>query len=235
MLISNLFGSLITKLKGEKYEITYSFSLSEALTIVSSKLLAVLRGTILIKPCLKKSKGLIFASRGAKIKYGGKIKVGVNFTMGNYSLIDALCKEGLTIGDNFMLGHHAIIECTGVLRDIGVGIEIGDNVAVNHYCFIGVRGEIKIGDNVILGPRVSIFTENHNFSDLDVPIKNQGVTRKRTVIEDDVWIGSGSTVLAGVTIGRGSIVAAGSVVNKDVLPNSVVAGVPAKLLKKRGD
>ena len=130
---------------------------------------------------------------------------------------------------------YAIIECTGVLRDLGESLTIGNNVGINHYCFIGVRGNIKIGDNVIFGPRVSVFSENHNFDRLDIPIKDQGETRKDTLIGNDVWIGASSVILSGVKIGDGAIIAAGSVVNKDVPSNAIVAGVPAKMIKRRGE
>jgi len=86
---------------------------------------------------------------------------------------------------------------------------------------------------VLMGPRVTLLAENHVFDDLDLPIKEQGVVRSAIHIEDDCWLGAGSTVLAGVTVGHGSVVAAGSVVTKDVPPGSVVAGVPAKLVRSR--
>lgn len=85
----------------------------------------------------------------------------------------------------------------------------------------------------MMSPGVSIFAENHNFSDTHIPMKDQGVTVSFVVIEDDCWIASNSTILAGVTIGKGSVVAAGSVVTKNVPPYSVVAGSPATVIKSR--
>ncbi|MDC0552109.1 acyltransferase, partial [Flavobacteriaceae bacterium] len=126
-----------------------------------------------------------------------------------------------------------IIECTGVLRNLGDGLIMGNNVGIAHNCFIQVRGNIQIGNNVIFGPNVSIFSENHNFSDLDIPINLQGESRKGVKINDGVWIGSRATILDGVSIGENSIIAAGSVVVKDVPPFSIVGGVPAKVLKQR--
>ena len=149
------------------------------------------------------------------------------------SLINALSYEGVEIGDNFTLGKYAIIECTGVLRNVGNSLKIGNNVGINHYCFIGVRGDVVIGDNVIFGPRVNVFSENHNFDNLDVPIKNQGVTKLKTVIGSDVWIGANVSIMAGVNIGDGCVIAAGAVVTKDVPAYSIVGGVPAKVIKNR--
>ena len=78
-----------------------------------------------------------------------------------------------------------------------------------------------------------IIPSNHNFIRVDVPINSQGAKSIGIVIEDDVWIGHGCSILDGVTIGRGSVIAAGSVVNKNVLPMTVVAGVPAKQIGER--
>jgi len=85
----------------------------------------------------------------------------------------------------------------------------------------------------MISPRVSIYAENHVFDSTEDTIKSQGVKRKTVVIEDDCWIAANSIILAGVTIGKGSVVAAGSVVSKDVPPYSVVAGVPARIIKSR--
>jgi acetyltransferase-like isoleucine patch superfamily enzyme len=85
----------------------------------------------------------------------------------------------------------------------------------------------------MISPRVSIYSENHNFSETAVPMIEQGVTRSFVKIEDDCWIAANSVILAGVTVGKGSVVAAGSIVTKDVPPYSVVAGNPAQVIKSR--
>ena len=85
----------------------------------------------------------------------------------------------------------------------------------------------------MISPRVSIFAENHDFDNPNIIMKEQGVTKKFVKIEDDCWIAANSIILAGVTIGKGSVIAAGSVVTKDVPAYSVVAGVPAEIIKSR--
>jgi acetyltransferase-like isoleucine patch superfamily enzyme len=116
---------------------------------------------------------------------------------------------------------------------MGEGLRIGNNSNIGCYAYIGCSGHVTIGDNVMMGPNVSIFAENHNFNDLDRPMQQQGVTRKPISIEDDCWIASGTTVLAGVTIGRGSVIAASSVVTQDIPPFSVAAGAPARIIRSR--
>ncbi len=223
---------LISKVKREKHTISYPFNFRELFSIIGSKFFAVVRGFVFIKPFIK-SKGIVFAEKGACIMFGHKITTGSGLNLMEYSTINALSYDGVEIGNNFTLGKYAMIECTGVLRNVGSSLKIGNNVGINHYCFIGVRGDIEIGDNVIFGPRVNIFSENHIFDDLDIPIKNQGVKKDKTTIGSDVWIGANVSIMSGVTVGNGCIIAAGAVVTEDIEPYSIVGGVPAKVIKQR--
>lgn len=112
-------------------------------------------------------------------------------------------------------------------------ITVGDQVSFNEYDWIDGNGEIIIGNYVSIGPRVVIVSFEHGHDDLETPIKRQPKELGKIIIEDNVWIGAGATILSNVTIGTGSIIAAGAVVREDVPPYSIVGGVPAKLLKKR--
>ena len=147
--------------------------------------------------------------------------------------IDALSKGGIEFGDGFSIGRNSIIECTGVIRELGEKLTIGKNVGIAANAFISMRGPVTIGDNTIFGPNVAIHAENHNFDSLDVPIRLQGATRKGIIIGKDCWIGSGVKILDGVTIGDGCVIAAGAVVNKDIPAFSIAGGVPAKVIKSR--
>ena len=117
-------------------------------------------------------------------------------------------------------------------------IEVGDDVSIgNGAIFLASDSKIIIGNKVMFGPRVTIVGEDHNTSVVgkfmyDVHEKKTGDDLD-VIFEDDVWIGSGAIILKGVRVGRGSIVAAGAVVNKDVLPYTVVGGVPAKRISMR--
>lgn len=108
----------------------------------------------------------------------------------------------------------------------GKGVGLGVNCQIQRPC--------QIGDEVLMGPDVRIYTMNHRADRTDVPIGMQGMTEKRKVtIGNDVWIGERAIIMPGVTIGDGSIIAANAVVTKDVPPYSIVGGVPARILKSR--
>ncbi|MBO0330328.1 sugar O-acetyltransferase [[Muricauda] lutisoli] len=116
---------------------------------------------------------------------------------------------------------------TPFYTNYGKNISLGKNVFINHACSFLDLGGITIEDDVMIGPRVSITSENH-----PTDIKTRKSMRPSSVfIKKNVWIGASATILPGVTIGENSVVAAGALVNKDVPPNTVVAGVPAKVLK----
>lgn len=115
-------------------------------------------------------------------------------------------------------------------------VEIGDHCSINSFSVLRGAGEgIQIGDEVRIGSHVLIQTPMHNYQDPTMPIIMQGITSPRIVIEDDVMIGMGAIIMGGIRIGKGCFVAAGAVVTKDVPPYSVVGGVPAKIIKKRGE
>ena len=115
-------------------------------------------------------------------------------------------------------------------------IEIGRNTLLGESVFLiaGPNSKIRIGDDVLVAPNVYITTTMHRYTDPQKPIRLQGGIEADIIIEDDVWIGTGSTILQGLTIGKHAVIAAGSVVTRSVEPYDVVAGVPARLLKRRG-
>lgn len=113
-------------------------------------------------------------------------------------------------------------------------IKIGNNVTLNEWVYISGFGGVTIGDNVRIGHRTSIVTSDHEYSDVATPIYKQGLVSSPVVIEEGVWIGCNVTILRGVRIGHGAIIAAGAVVIKDVLPLTVVGGIPARIISSRG-
>ncbi|MEM6468412.1 MAG: DapH/DapD/GlmU-related protein [Planctomycetota bacterium] len=113
-------------------------------------------------------------------------------------------------------------------------IEMSDHSFINFECVI--TSKVKMGRYALLGPRVSIIGDNHRIDVPGRPIIFSGMPEpKVTIIEDDVWVGQGSTIISGVRLGRGSIVAAGSIVTKDVPPFEIHGGVPNKFIRSRFD
>jgi len=225
-------NKIIQKLGRENYHIDENISFFNMTIILCEKFAELFRGCFL-KLYLKKSNGFIFLGRKTKIKHCNLITSGKSLYIGDNVYINALSKKGVQLGNNVSIHSNSIIDCTGVIRNIGEGIAIGNNVGFSPNCFIQVRGSISIGNNVIFGPGVKIFSESHNFSDVNKFINEQGETRKGVIIEDGVWIGADVTVLDGVTIGKNSIIAAKSLVNKDIPDYSIVAGIPVKIIRNR--
>jgi acetyltransferase-like isoleucine patch superfamily enzyme len=112
--------------------------------------------------------------------------------------------------------------------NFGKHITIGRNVFINHACTFLDLGGIIIEDDVQIGPKVNVITENHPLE----PSKRNFLDLHSVTIKRNAWIGAAATILPGVTIGENAVVAAGALVNKDVPSNIVVAGVPAKMIRQ---
>jgi acetyltransferase-like isoleucine patch superfamily enzyme len=136
--------------------------------------------------------------------------------------------ENVRLGSNIYIGHQTILK--GYYHNEMV---IGDNTWIGQGCFFHSAGGLRIGRNVGVGPHVKIITSYHEDEGAEVPILFSRIAMAETVVEDDCDLGVGSIILPGVRVGRGSQIGAGAVVTKDVEPYSVMAGVPARLLKKR--
>lgn len=118
-------------------------------------------------------------------------------------------------------------------RDHGVKIIIGNDALLVRNATIVAMKKIIIGNYCMLAENVTIRDQDHALSDLSKPIKSQGFIINPVVLEDDVWVGAGTTILRGVRIGKGSVIGANSVVNIPIPPYSIAAGVPAKVIKRR--
>ncbi|MGZ6827257.1 MAG: DapH/DapD/GlmU-related protein [Mycobacteriales bacterium] len=112
--------------------------------------------------------------------------------------------------------------------DHGLQLVLGRDVFVNHGCTLNDMGGIEIGDRTLLGPNVSLLTSGHP---TPVAERGAGITVAPIRVGSDVWLGAGATVVGGVTVGDGAVVAAGAVVTRDVPPATLVAGVPAVVVK----
>lgn len=136
------------------------------------------------------------------------------------------------------LACHMIKECG---REINIeryakfnhNIHLGDYSGIGNRCSIG--GNTYIGDHVMMGPEVIVYTQNHNTERIDITMDKQGFQDVKPVhIGNDVWIGRRVMIMPGVTIGNGCVIGAGAVVAKDIPPYSVAVGNPARVVKTRG-
>jgi acetyltransferase-like isoleucine patch superfamily enzyme len=225
--------AIIRKLKRDpSYRIESVYTNRQLIAILMGRFFQALRGAWL-KARLGESKGIIFAGRRVVVEHAYAVRAQHSLIVEDNVFINGLSKHGINLGSNVTIAKGSILICTGVISNMGEGIQIGNNSAVGAQSFFGGQGGIKIGNDVIMGPHVRIFSENHNTHLTGVLLRKQGESRKGVSIENNCWIGAGVTILDGVTIGEGAVVAAGSVVTKSVPPFALSGGVPAKVLKSR--
>jgi len=228
-----IIEKLIRILKNDpNYKWESSYTGRDLFSVTWVRSFQVIRG-LLLKPFLKRSTGLLFVGTMVKVRHGYQLTAGKNLILDDNVCINALSVNGITLGDHVSIARDSFLFCTGVIAQKGAGITIGDRTGIGARAFLAGQGGITIGNDVITGPNIQVFSENHNFTNLSQTIKEQGVTKHPTVIGNNCWLGGGVTILAGVTIGDGCVIAAGSVVTKSVPANSIVAGVPAKVIKSR--
>ena len=178
-----------------------------------------------------KMDGLAAIENGVRLRFANHIRLGNGVYLDRGTYLHA-CPNGITLGADTIVMHGAVLHVYN-FRDLpNSGITIGRNSLVGEYTVIRGQGGVQIGDRVYTSPFTQILAVNHVFDDPTRSFVEQGITAEGVVIEDDVWLGAGAIVTDGVRVGQGSVVAAGAVVTKDVPPRTVVAGVPAKVVKK---
>lgn len=224
-----LFSRVISKLKNENFQIDANIPSSYVCSVLIDKFLCLIWGMMTFRTCHR-----IFRHPTSTVKCISKFSYGTNLNIGRRCYINALSKEGLICGNNVSMGHYTHIELTGSLRNLGRGLKIGNNVGLGTHGFYGSGvGGAEIGNDVIFGNYVSVHPENHNYKNLDIPIRLQGVNGQGIKIGNNCWIGAKVTILDGTIIGDNCIVAAGAVVKGEFPANSIIGGVPAKILKMR--
>lgn len=172
----------------------------------------------------------------AAIERNVRLRFANHISLGHGSYLDEgvylhACPAGIEIGQNTFVMHHAELHVYNFRNLPHAGIQIGRDSLIGEFNVLRGQGGITIGDRVYTSPFVQIAAVNHVFSDPGRPFVEQGITAQGIVVEDDVWIGAGAIITDGVRVGRGAVVAAGAVVTRDVPPHTVVAGVPAEVVK----
>jgi acetyltransferase-like isoleucine patch superfamily enzyme len=159
-----------------------------------------------------------------QIKFGALVWIGKNV------YIDASSKSGVLFANNVTIRENVSIQCRSGLNEKGVGLNINEGSFIGPFCKIGIGGAISIGKNVQIGSHCSFNAESHI-------LKNGNYTtgayqRLGITIEDNVWVGDGVIILDGVNVGKNSVIGAGSVVNKSIPSGVIVAGVPARVIRR---
>jgi len=166
---------------------------------------------------------------GADIQYPSRCVIAAGARVGRSTVI---CRAAA--GKSVRLGR--VIIHDGVIIDALNGfVEIGDRTELNPYCVLYGTGGLRIGKECGIATHTVIVAANHRFDRLDTPIMRQPIRAQGITIGDDVWIAAGCTILDGVELASGTVVAAGAVVADSFPPGSVVAGVPARLLRLRSE
>lgn len=191
------------------------------------------RARQLLRGCIRLQRPVFMGAR-VSMRKRANISFGRFVAIGNDSSLDARSRMPMQLADGSKLGKFVTVTGTSQLSKVGLGFRLGRFSAVGDFAHVGCAGGVFIGENVIIGPFVSFHSQEHVTTDLDHPIRSQGTLESPIHIGENVWIGAKATILAGVRVGAGSIVAAGSVVRDSFPDNSVIGGVPAKLIKVRG-
>jgi acetyltransferase-like isoleucine patch superfamily enzyme len=186
---------------------------------------------IFFKSLFKQVGRNVIFGRNLTLRHPQKISIGDNAIIDDDCLLDGkgTTNAGISIGDGFTLGRFSSLVCKNGTIEIGSHVNIGSSVKI----VVGDGGTIRIGNSIDLGSSCHLSGGSYDYSQVDVLPSSQRQATQGIVIEDMAWIGAGAILLDGVEVGTKSIVGAGSVVNKNVPPKVVVAGVPIKVIKQR--
>ena len=174
--------------------------------------------------------GTAAIENNVRLRFADHIKLGRGVYLDQGTYLHAT-PGGIELGAGTIVMHGAVLHVYNFRGMPQSCIKIGRDSLVGEYSVIRGQGGVHIGDRVYTSPFTQIIAVNHVFDDPGRPFVEQGITATGIVIEDDVWLGAGAVITDGVTVGKGAVVAAGAVVTRDVLPHTVVGGVPAKEIR----
>ena len=174
--------------------------------------------------------GGLIVGRGVTIRHAHKIRLGDNVVIDDLAVLDAKGEQnqGITVGDNVLIGRNTVLSCKDG------DIEIGNNSNIAQSCFIQSASKVSVGEKVLFGAYCYLIGGGDHKSDrTDIPVMDQGQVIKGIKINNNSWLGADIKVLDGVNIGRDAIVGTGAVVTQDVADYAIAAGVPARHIRDR--
>jgi acetyltransferase-like isoleucine patch superfamily enzyme len=155
--------------------------------------------------------------------------------IGRNSHLDPRVVIDVRLGGQIVVGENCTIEAGVVLAPFGGSLKIGSNSYIGPYSVLYGHGGLEIGERVLIATQSVCIPANHGFDDISVDIASQPLTARGIRIENDCWLGAGVRVLDGVTIGSGSVISAGAVVTRSIPALSVAMGIPARVMRLRGE
>jgi acetyltransferase-like isoleucine patch superfamily enzyme len=222
-MIKKIFQKMLSK-SGKSYQIDDRIPTKLIYSVLYNRLIMLIRGFL-------KTGKKVFVGSNTRILNSGNIVFGKSVTIGSHCEIDGFASEKIILGDCVKIGCYSKLLSTSHFSKFGKGLKMGNNSAIGDFTHFGAPGGIEIGNDVIMGSYISFHSENHNFLDTSKLIREQGVSSKGIKLGNNIWVGAKVTFLDGCIVGNNSVVAAGAVVNGIYPDNSVIGGVPAKVIK----
>lgn len=220
------------KSDGGGYSIDIDMPISYLLGAMLQRSLMLLRG-IVRSFGMKKHGRVLFIGKYVTLRCKSKMQIGTGVSIQSNVYLDALSDYGIKLGNGCSIGCGSIIRCSGNFKELGIGFTMGNNSSLADNCFVGGTGGVWIGNDVIGGQNIRFHASNHIFTDTTELIRKQGIIAKGIRIGNNCWIGAGAVFCDGITIGDGCVIGANTVITRDFPANSIIAGVPAKLIGKR--
>ena len=178
-----------------------------------------------------KMDGWAAIENNVRLRFANHIRLGAGAYLDQGVYLHA-CPAGIEIGANTIVMHGAVLHVYNFRGLPHAGIHIGQDSLIGEYTIIRGQGGVSIGDRVYTSPFTQLLAVNHIVSDPRRPFIEQGITAQGITVEDDVWLGANTVITDGVRIGQGAVVAAGAVVTHDVPAHTVVAGIPARVIRQ---
>lgn len=169
--VSRILEKFGSKATGGSYRISDELAGADAIEVLLRRAREALRG-LFARRKFRHPRGPLFVGRRVTIRHGRHVTLGRSCILGDDVVLDALGQSGIMLGDRVSIGRGSTLTVSGIVARPGVGIRIGSRVGINEYCHIGGQGGVEIGDDVIFGPGVRVFSEDHRFDDPDVPIRD---------------------------------------------------------------